>query len=152
MTADCLATASLSQIGAVFRGLQPVPASARQGFFRARFIGPWWLRASAAPGLVLGGLPGWQGKRFLDESTATNVLKTRQGLVEKFRMTCQDGISSVDGRMGVALNYGKDAPPPWRWIRDELRELDDNTWLAMTVVDLPLLRGLALPFLLQREV
>ncbi|WXL27666.1 hypothetical protein WG219_09490 [Ectopseudomonas mendocina] len=109
------------------------------------------MRISAGPGLVLGGLPGWQGKRFIDESTATNVLKKGDELVDKLRMGCQEGVSSVDGRRGVALNYGADAPPPWRWIRDELRVLDDDTWLAMTVVDLPLLRCLALPFVLQRE-
>ncbi|KRW61866.1 hypothetical protein [Pseudomonas sp. TTU2014-080ASC] len=151
MTLEGLTSASLGEIKTVFNELEPVPAGARQGFFRASFVGPWWLRASAGPGLVLGGLPGWQGKRFIDANTATNVLQRRHGVEEKLRMSCQESVSAVDGRMGVALIYGADAPLPWRWIRDELRMLDDNTWLAMTVVDVPILRGLALPFVLQRE-
>ncbi len=42
-------------------------------------------------------------------------------------------------------------PLPWRWVTDELRALDDRTLLGMTRIDLPGLRGLAFPFLLERE-
>ena len=59
------------------------------------------------------------------------------------------------GKPGVALHYvpqdGKPAPTPWRWVRDELRAVDDDTLLGFTVVDLPLLRRMAFPFLLTRE-
>src|SRR5690606_40646843 len=79
----------------------------RRGFFRACFIGPWWLRATAGPSLALSGLAGWQGKRFVDEGTATNVLQTRQGRIEKLRMQCRAAASPVDGRPGVTLNYGR---------------------------------------------
>lgn len=151
MSADALSKAPLRRIRQVFESLEPAPASMRDGFFRARFIGPWWLRASAGPSVALSGLPGWQGKRFLDADTATNVLRGRAGSVEKLRMRCREGRSLVDGRPGIALHYGSEAVPPWRWIVDELRALDDDTLLGMTVIDLPLLRGLAFPFLLRRE-
>jgi hypothetical protein len=150
MSADALSGAPLSRIRQVFAGLEPAPAQVRFGFFRASFIGPWWLRSSAGPSLALSGLAGWQGKRFLDEGTATNVLKAKGGLVEKLRMQCQPHVSAIDGRSGVALRYGATAVPPWRWVVDELRVLDDDTLLCMTTVDLPLLRRLSFPFLLRR--
>lgn len=151
MSPDALSKASLSGIRQVFQGLEPVPVPMREGFFQARFIGPWWLRASAGLSIALSGLPGWQGKRFLDTDTATNVLSGANGRVEKLRMHCLVGTSLIDGRLGVALHYGRDAVLPWRWIVDELRVLDDGTLLGMTVINLPVLRHLAFPFLLRRE-
>lgn len=151
MSAHRLSKASLSHIRQVFNELEPAPVQVREGFFRACFIGPWWLRASAGPSVALSGLPGWQGKRFLDADTATNVLRTASGSVEKLRMQCREGASLVDGRQGVALHYGKDAVLPWRWVVDELRVLNEDTLLGMTVINLPVLRHLAFPFLLQRE-
>lgn len=150
MSADVLMKASLGRIRQVFVGLEPAPARMRRGFFRACFIGPWWLRATAGPSLALSGLAGWQGKRFVDEDTVTNVLQTRQGRIEKLRMQCRAAASPVDGRPGVTLNYGATAAPPWRWVVDELRVLDDDTLLCMTAIDLPLLRRLSFPFLLRR--
>lgn len=151
MSADALSTSSLSQIRQVFEGLEPAPAHMRVGFFQASFIGPIWLRATAGPSIALSGLPGWRGKRFLDAETATNVLDRKGGVIEKLRMQCREGRSLIDGRPGVALHYGEDAALPWRWIVDELRVLNESTLLGMTVINLPLLRCLALPFLLRRE-
>ncbi len=152
MSVDVLSKASLSRIRQVFTELEPAPVHLREGFFRACFIGPWWLRASAGPSITLSGLPGWQGKRFLDADTATNVLRAADGgRKEKLRMQCREGASLVDGRQGVALHYGQDAVLPWRWIVDELRVLNEGTLLGMTVINLPVLRHLAFPFLLRRE-
>ncbi|MCU1717482.1 hypothetical protein [Pseudomonas sp. 5P_3.1_Bac2] len=151
MHPDQLVGASLGSIKALFAQLQPAPVAVRQGFFRAGFVGPWWLRASAGPSIYLSGLPGWQGKRFLDSHTATNILLRNGQQVEKLRMTCQEGISAVDGRLGVALVYPADAPIGLRWVRDELRQLDEQTLLGMTVIDLPLLRRFAFPFVLRRS-
>jgi hypothetical protein len=148
MDIEQLRRASLAQINRLFRQLPASRPATRQGFFRARFIGPGWLRASAGPSIALSGLRGWQGKRFIDAQQATNVL---QGGREKLQMRCVEARSLVDGRLGTALRYAADAAPPWRWVCDELRELDDNTLLGMTVVDLPLLRRLPMPFLLQRQ-
>lgn len=143
-------TAGIRQIKALYRRL-PLPAPAqRNGFFRARFIGPAWMRATARPTLNLTGLPGWQGKRFITAETATNVLSIDGRTQDRLTMTVRPVTSLVDGSHGLALTYGNDAPRPWRWVRDELRAVDDNTLLGVTFVDKPLIRHFAFPFLLER--
>lgn len=152
MQMDSLSKASLNRIREIFKQLKPVDEGARQGFFRASFIGPWWLRVSAMPSIALSGLPGWQGKQFLDPFHATNVLQNKHGRVERLQMTCNAVISLVDGKPGVALQYGQNAVMPWRWVIDEIRMLDHNTFLCMTVIDLPILRHFSFPFILSREL
>lgn len=148
-------TASIQELKKMFSSLPPPDTSMRHGFFRACFVGPAWLRLSARPSLEISGLPGWQGKKFLSADDATNVLKRGDRLEEALAMRVTPGVSQVDGRQGVALHYvakgGKEAPLPWRFVRDELRAVDADTLLCMTVIDLPVLRHLAFPFLLQRE-
>lgn len=147
--------ASLGELKTLFSSL-PAPAPAmRRGFFRATFIGPAFIRLTARPTLEITGLPGWQGKTFLGADDATNILKKGGSTVQHLAMRVTPVTSMVDGKPGVALTYpaqgGKPAPMPWRWVRDELRAFDDDTILAMTVVDLPVLRLFAFPFLLTRE-
>lgn len=147
--------ASIGELKTLFSSLQPPAAAMRHGFFRASFIGPAWLRATGRPSVELSGLPGWQGKKFLNADDATNVLKKKDGLVEALAMRVTPGTSQVDGRPGVALHYvpkdGRPAPFPWRFVRDELRAVDADTILGFTVIDLPVLRLVAFPFLLTRE-
>lgn len=154
MSAD-LRTASLADLRRLFSTLPAPEAALRHGYFRATFIGPAWLRLSARPSLALTGLPGWQGKQFLDADAATNVLKTRGGQVHALAMRVTPGPSGLDGKPGLALTYpphdGRPAPFPWRHVRDEMRVLDADTLLCMTIVELPLLRHFAFPFLLTRE-
>lgn len=145
-------TASLSHLANLFKGLEPASLQQRQGFYRASFIGPWWLRITAMPSLALTGLPNWQGKKFIDENSAVNILQTRNGLIEKLQMQCQQQASLVDEKIAVALSYGEKSPLPWRWVVDELRVLDENTLLCMTTVNLPLLRHISIPFLLSRDL
>lgn len=58
-------SASIGELKQLFSSL-PVPApDMRQGFFRARFVGPFWYRPFGFPGTHLAGLPFWQGKKFL---------------------------------------------------------------------------------------
>ena len=151
MNAIALHSASFSKIREVYQSLNTVEAEARHGFYRVSFIGPWWLRKTAAPGLSLSGFSGWQGKKFLTSETATNILQSKQGITEKFIMQCTQVKSAVDGRISVALSYDEHAPLPWRWVTDELRQLDENTWLCMTVVNLPILKYFPLPFLLEKD-
>ena len=151
MVDEVLATASLGYIRQFFRGLSSDVGTITPGFYRASFIGPWWLKIIAMPSIALSGLKGWQGKKFFDAYTATNILQTQQGLVEKLQMHCVHGMTLEDGQQGVALNYGADTPIPWRWIKDEMRVLDDQTYLCMTVIDLPFIRKLSFPFILRRE-
>jgi hypothetical protein len=147
--------ASMAQLKALFSSLEAPAAPMRRGFFRGRFIGPPWLRLLGGPSVELSGLPGWQGKKFLSADDATNVLKRGDRLNEALAMRVVHGTSQVDGRAGVALHYvpqgGNPAPFPWRWVRDELRAVDADTLLGMTVADLPILRSVAFPFLLERE-
>lgn len=147
--------ASLRALKALFAAL-PAPApDMRRGFFRARFVGPLWLRLSAKPSLEITGLPGWQGKKFLGPDNATNVLQLGRTQVDALAMAVCPVTSMVDGQPGLALQYppqnGKPAPLPWRFVRDEMRVVDERTLLCMTVVDLPGLRKFAFPFLLERE-
>ena len=115
------ASLSLTGLRRLFRDL-PAPAPAmRAGFYQARFIGPWWLRWSGPLGVALGGLPGWQGKRFLTPDRATNVLLRRGTRVERLELRCSETASRIDGRPSAVLDYGAQAPRPWRWVRDELR-------------------------------
>ncbi len=141
---------SLSQCRQLFATLLPPSEAVRCGRFRAQFLGPWWLRLAAGPSIALSGLPGWQGKRFIAPDSATNCLRTRAGEREALSMQCVAESSLVDGRPGLSLRYGERGPIPWRWVRDELRAIDGDTWLCMTVIELPLLRALSFPFLLVR--
>lgn len=142
---------SLMHLRQVFGPLPAPPVAMRSGFYLARFIGPWWLRWSGPLGVALGGLPGWQGKRFLTPDRATNVLLRRGTRVERLELRCSETASRIDGRPSAVLDYGAQAPRPWRWVRDELRALDGHRLLGVTVIDLPGLRGLAFPFLLERQ-
>lgn len=144
-------TASLRELRQLFATLSPPDAAFRHGFFRASFVGPAWYRLGGFPSVHLSGLPYWQGKKFLTPDSATNILRQRDGLVQALSMTVVAGPSRVDGRPGVALTYGQEAPFPWRHVRDELRVIDDRTLLGITKVDLPLLRYFGFPFLLERE-
>lgn len=152
MRVDDLKYASLGKIKATFMQLNPVPEVVRQGFFRASFIGPWWLRISAHPSLSLTGLPNWQGKKFINAANATNILQAEQRQIEKFHMQCLEQYSLVDGNMTTVLNYGAHAVKPWCWVVDEIRYLDQDTLLCMTVINVPVLRHFSFPFILSRDL
>ena len=122
----------------------------RTGFWKARFVGPLWLRLGGMPSCYLGGLWGWLGKKFVTADSATNVLQRRQGTIDALSMRAQVCPSALDGQPVVALTYGSTGPVPWRWVTDELRALDEHTLLGMTRIDLPVLRHIAFPFLLER--
>jgi hypothetical protein len=164
--------ASLGELKALFRTLPAPEPALRRGFFRATFIGPAFIRLTARPTLEITGLPGWQGKTFLDADNATNILLKDGVTVQHLAMQVTPVTSYVDGQPGLALTYGalsrRFAPPspasgrgaggegvpaplPWRFVRDEIRRFDENTILAFTFVDLPLLRHIGFPFLLVRE-
>jgi hypothetical protein len=148
---DPIRSQSIAKLRALFSTLQAPTADMFTGFYRAEFIGPWWLRLTGRPSVALSGLPGWQGKRFLTGATATNVLLKKGQTTHALLMRCVNGVSQVDGKHGLALHYGADAPVPWRWVRDEIRAMDAHRILGMTVINLPVLNRLSFPFLLVRE-
>jgi hypothetical protein len=141
----------LRQLYTSYGDLSAVPAARRQGDWRAVFIGPWWLRLLAAPAIAVSGMPGWFGKRFANPESAVNLLRSAKGLREVLSMRCEEQPSWNDGRPCSVLVYASKARMPWRWVRDELRQLDEQHWLCMTYVDLPLLRALGCPFMLVRD-
>jgi hypothetical protein len=143
--------ASFALLKQAFASSTAPDAAFRHGFFRASFVGPFWYRIGGFPSVHISGLPYWQGKKFLTPDSATNILKKGEGTVQALSMTVVAGTSLIDGKPGVALHYGKEAPFPWRHVRDELRVIDDRTLLGITKVDLPVLRHFAFPFLLERE-
>lgn len=134
------------------------------GDHRAVFVPPLVRVAPAGLGLV--GLPRWYGKRFTSGDPAaepgsegqhlrgTNLLRGRAGgLDEVMPMLVREGISLIDGRPAVVLEYAPGTRRPWPWVRDELRTLDGTTLVGMTVVDLPGFRLLGgTPFLLSRSL
>ena len=119
------------------------------GRWEASFFTP--LRTVAPLGLGLIGLPRWFGKQ-LTPTTGTNLVRDRAGtLSEVLPMRLSEQPSWADGGPTLVAGYAEDAPRPWRWVRDELRVLDDGVLLGLTFTDAPGLRRAGLPFLLTRE-
>lgn len=135
-----------------------------RGDHEAVFVRP--LGRVAPVGLGLVGLPRWFGKRFTsgDPSaeagaearypSGTNLLRTADGgLAEVMPMLVREGMSLLDGRPAVVIEYAPGTRRPWPWVRDELRRLDDTTLVGMTVVDVPVFRWMGgTPFLLRQTL
>ncbi|WP_199906895.1 hypothetical protein [Aeromicrobium chenweiae] len=128
------------------------------GTFEASYVGAP-LRTIAPRGLAIVGLPRWFGKRFIASGIdparldGVNLLRSGGGLTETLPMTAALGPSLADGRPALLVTYPRDAPRPWRWVRDEFRPWDDHTLLGMTFVDLAgLRRAPGTPFVLSRSV
>ena len=122
------------------------------GDWRATFLGPAPLRALAPAGVARAGLPGWQGKRFWATPDGgglegTNVVTGGTRL--SMRLVVE--ASKLDGRPCGVISYAHDAPLPWRAVRDEVRVLDADRLLAVSLLDLPGAGAGALPFLLTRD-
>lgn len=124
----------------------------RTGFYRGEFVGPWWMTASAPLFTRLTGLTNWQGKRFANPGLAVKVpIRKGQTCDGPTMIWVDDDVSRLDSKTGGALQCGREAPIPWRWITDELRQVDDNTLLGMSVVNFPLVKYMPIPFLLVRK-
>lgn len=150
------ATGRAPGVVALIRAWSDLPAPAIEdvvGDLRAEFVPP--LRHVAPVGLGLAGLPRWHGKRFTatgdGELAGLNLLRAPGGgLEERLPMRAVLGSGLADGAPAVVVTYADDAPRPWRWVRDELRLLEDGVLVGMSYVDRPALRRGGLPFLLRR--
>lgn len=149
---------SLRGLIAQFRDLPAGELAAMTGDHRAVFVGQAPLRAVAPVAIALGGMPRWHGKRFAAGDRPTrlegvNLLRPRRGsqLQTTLPMTASIQPSWLDGRPALVVAYGSSARPPWRWVRDEFRRVDDELVLGLTFVLSPKLRALATPFTLVRE-
>lgn len=121
--------------------------------WRARFVGPSWLRALSPAQLSLLGFGGWWGKRLgaVNQPAGCTNLFGRDGDRTRFPMTLREGSSQLDGRPVLRLTYPEDARWPWRHATDELRALDEGHLMGMGVIDVPIARGQPFPFLLVRS-
>jgi hypothetical protein len=120
------------------------------GTWRATFTGPGWLRATAPGGLALLRFGGWWGKELLSDGSGFNLFDRGGRRMKAFPMAVQPGNSQLDGQPCQIVNYGSEAGFPWARVNDELRTLAEDTIFGMTIFNYPGLRGLPIPFLLQR--
>lgn len=138
-----------------FAALPADDLAALAGTHRAVFVGPAVLRAAAPASIALGGMPGWYGKRLTPAGDGTlegcNIVRRAGTLRPSLPLRAAREASWLDGRPSLVVAYGAHARPPWRWVRDEFRVLDDGVLLGLTFVATPRLRGLAMPFALVRE-
>lgn len=118
------------------------------GIFRAEFVGPGWLRATAPSALVLGGLGGWWGKQFDGAGRGMNIVLRGGELSHTMPVHVGMADSLVDRRPCVGVTYPAGSPFPWPHVVDELRPLDEETFLGLTIINTGPLRRLAFPFLL----
>jgi hypothetical protein len=140
---------SLKECSDLFASLSVKSVPAIRGYYRGSFVGPGWLQAAGGPALGISGLGGWWGKHFEGDGTAINLVRQGGKLETRFPMCLVTVTSVIDDKPTLALNYGDGNPFPWPYILDELRQLDPNTLLGMTYVNVNLLRKLAFPFLLE---
>ena len=138
----------LASFRGLFSSLSAPDPNLLRGIYQAEFVGPLWLRLSAGPALALGGLRGWWGKEFAAHGQASNLVRRGKALQQVLPMSVDRRISLIDGKPGVTLIYPAGSPFPWFWIVDELREIDKDHLLGMTLVNRGSLRKLTFPFLL----
>jgi hypothetical protein len=135
----------------LFASLGVPEAASIRGKYSASFVGPSWLRISAGPALTISGLGGWWGKEFHDDGTAINIILRAGQFSTRFPMKFVKARSFIDGRDGLALHYQLGNPFPWMFVVDEIRRMDGSTLLGMTIANVNGLRGLAFPFVLQKQ-
>jgi hypothetical protein len=150
--AQSLNRQALTSFETLFASLAPpLQATGLAGVYRAEFVGPAWLRRIAPPGLALGGLGSWWGKRFDGQGHGHNLVNRRGELTPVLPMIVQAAPSRLDGKDGITLCYPAGSPFPWPWVIDEIRQLDPTTLLGMSLTTLQWMPRLALPFLLHAQ-
>lgn len=134
----------------LFSHLEPVSIRRLHGAFQSAFTGPAWLQTVAPRLLVLGGLGGWCGKWFDGQGQGHNLVMRRGKVRATMPIRLEKRPSLIDRLPTCTVVYPKGSRFPWPLIVDELRQLNDQTILGMTIVNLPLLRRTAYPFLLHK--
>lgn len=140
---------SIFEFPEYFSSLTAPRANSLQGLYRGDFVGPAWLRRLAGPLLVITRMGKWMGKDIDGEGRAINLVHTKAGIVQKFPMQLVEQESLIDGKPGLALCYSTSNPFPWPWIIDELRSIQPDLVLGMTITQIGPLKRLPLPFVLQ---
>ena len=140
---------SLLEFPDYFSSLDAPQTSTMKGLYKGSFVGPAWLRALVGPLLVITRMGKWLGKDIDPGGRALNLVRTRGGIVQKFPMRLVEHESLIDGKPGLALRYEDSNPFPWPWIIDELRSIQPDMVLGMTITRIGPLVRLPLPFVLQ---
>ena len=140
---------SLFEFPEYFSSLEvPNPDSLR-GLYKGYFVGPTWLRKMAVPLLVITGMGDWRGKSIDPGGKIINLVSTKKGLERKMPMKLVEQDSLIDGKLGLALSYSASNPFPWPRVIDELRSIQPDLVLGMTIARMGPLVRLPLPFVLQ---
>lgn len=146
---DSLNQMSLAEIQRLFTQLEPPEHTSLRGIFRGFFVGPAWFRKLGGPLLAVTGLGGWWGKDFDSQGKAINLVLRKDRYERILPMFIVQQASHLDRKPGLALRYQADNPFPWPMILDELRRVDAELVLGMTLLDVGPFRRIALPFILQ---
>jgi len=139
---------SLASFKPLYLSLAPPALASMQGIYQSAFVGPWWLRAIAGPGLYPLGLGGWWGKQFDGRGQGSNIVHRGGRLATKMPVSLAKRPSLIDEEPCLSVIYPASSPFPWPWVIDELRVLDNRRLLGMTLVTRSPLNKIALPFLL----
>jgi hypothetical protein len=142
---------SLGSFKSLFATLDPPTLTGMEGIHQSEFIGPLWLRKLSGLALHLGGLGGWWGKKFDALGHGSNIVYRRGQLSLVMPIELAEMPSLLDGHSGLTVVYPPNSPFPWPRIVDELRQLEENCLLGMTMVKSRSLNGLAFPFLLHKR-
>ncbi|NTX09942.1 hypothetical protein HUA74_27485 [Myxococcus sp. CA051A] len=122
------------------------------GRYRAELLGPAWFQGFAHRLLGVLGMRGWWGKDIAPGGReGANLVNRVGGVWRAVPLVLREGTSRVDGRTSLQVEYTPEVGWQWRPFVDELRWLEGRTLLAMTHLELPVLRRLTFPFLLHRE-
>lgn len=143
-------TKSFGWFKTFFTSLPPPDIDSLRGAYQAQFIGPAWLRQTARPGLALVGLAGWWGKEFFADHIE-NLMHRDGKFSYQWNLHARSIESLIDGKHGVTLFYDQPVPFPWSLIIDEVRRIDQDTLLGMTLVNTRRRPMIPFPFLLCRN-
>ena len=143
---------SLGRLRALFSQAAPPTDPPAPGDYLVTFLGPAPLRVVAPRAIALGGMPGWQGKRFAPGGGAMNLVDDDEGRPPRETLPMRVPLESswFDGGQVIVCSYGASSPVPWRWVRDEFRPLDDRRLIGLTFAGGPWSRVAAAPLLLTR--
>jgi hypothetical protein len=120
------------------------------GRYRAVFTGSTLRRAIGAQVIGLLGFRGWWGKDLCADGWVQNLFMVQGTLTRKFPTRMDPAVSKLDGGPALALTYPRTMRWPWPWVTDELRALDDDHLLGMSLFSQFPLTARPTPFILQR--
>ena len=142
---------SLGWYRAKFNTLDSPTIAEMNGRFHSEFVGPGLLSTFEPYGLaiLMGGI--WQGKIFDGNGHGMNIVRRKGVSHETMPVVLKKEVSLLNGRSGLNITYPSGSRFPWPWVVDEIRWLNEDTLLGMTLVTKAGLYRLALPFFLHKN-